>query len=163
MLRRSRFGLLAFAMNLTSSTTKGMRPADRNSFLNTSRLVGTFLLWMLLLAVVTRSLIPVGYMPDFSGQGRGIFPLVACDGFSHEAASGHHHHHHHEDGQGNKPVLHELCPFASGAIASFSPALPVLAPQAVYIPAEITPFYVPPSGRQAVFANVSPRSPPFLS
>jgi hypothetical protein len=112
------------------------------------------LAWLFVLALFVRSLIPLGYMPDFSGAAH--FALVICDGVDHISNDGHPEdcpHHHHGGG---------TCPFSIGAIYTFNTVtIPVLPPVTFALDASA------PEGsliveQPAVFAG-SPRSPPDFS
>ena len=99
--------------------------------------------WIMLLAIGLHGLVPVGYMPDFSGHNW----LVACDGTEH---SDHCHH--------NAP-----CPYSVGALFGFG---------GVHAPAIEPPAYdavlslaLPADERfgSRSFGNASSRSPPAFS
>src|ERR1700735_2137431 len=83
------------------------------------------LLFTVFLALGLRSLIPVGYMPDFSGHGKGLFPIIICDGFEHITQDAHTPdcpmHSHGSHGHSG------LCPFGGSALVGFNPVIaPVL-------------------------------------
>jgi hypothetical protein len=97
-------------------------------------------------------------MPDFSGQGKGLFPITLCDGLEHSAHAGHMHHHPHDGGHCTDGV----CPFAVNAVAALHHVDVAINAR----PAGYAEHVSPParhSTRQAVFSNASSRSPPFLS
>src|ERR1700761_6271897 len=91
-----------------------------------TKILRQLLFLTVILTLGLRSLIPVGYMPDFSGQGKGLFPIVICDGLDHTQDSmgmdmpmDHPMpmHHHHSGGHGQNS---DLCPSGIGAIAAHS-------------------------------------------
>lgn len=115
-----------------------------------------------LLALGLRSLIPVGYMPDFSGHGKGLFPIIICDGYEPVTNDGMDDdcpmHHHSHNGHWH------LCPFGMGALFTFVTLLAALEVSLTYITMLTTRHVVPQLlGRQQAFTNASPRSPPFFS
>jgi len=114
-----------------------------------------FLIYLALLAFGLRSLVPVGYMPDFSGTGKGLFPIMLCDGMEHHHA-GHHHHpdSDHHDGS---------CPFAASAMLASGNRIAPLLVHAVYAFASPLLQTSQLSTSPLDFGNVSPRSPPFFS
>ena len=108
--------------------------------------------WLVLIVLGLRSLIPVGYMPDFSGHGT----LVMCDGTDHmHTAHGGH--------MGGHNGHADVCPFSAGAIFGFAGIkAPVIAPPVYAAEAAVLPAALP-LVRDAEFGNASPRSPPFFS
>lgn len=112
--------------------------------------------WLVLLTLGLHGLIPVGYMPDMSGQGW----LVLCDGTDHMAMPGHEGHAgHHHDGHHHTGT----CPFAAGAVYGIlSIRTPQIAPP-VYITETLRLQALLTRARLADFSNASPRSPPHLS
>jgi len=116
-----------------------------------------FVILIALLGLGLRSLIPAGYMPDFSGQQKGLFSVVLCDGHDHSAHAGHMHHSH--DG---KPCPDGLCAFAINAIMAFGQAeIAINVHPVYYAPPRIivSPHFI----RQSAFSNASSRSPPYFS
>jgi hypothetical protein len=110
-----------------------------------------------LLALSLRSLIPVGYMPDFSGHGKGLFPIVICDGVDHAAQDSPCPMHHSPGGHTH------LCPFGASAIFSFDTKAIDIDAHFAYRPSPYIPFSSQSLGKQPAFNNASPRSPPFFS
>src|SRR5579884_594484 len=83
----------------------------------TGRYAHSLLVWITLLAVGLRGLIPIGYMPDLSGQGF----FILCDGIDHISHEHHHHDHAHHHGHSHDGHKHEgICPFSIGTIYSLA-------------------------------------------
>jgi hypothetical protein len=110
------------------------------------------LAWTAVLALALRSLIPAGYMPDFSGA-HGL-SLTVCDGTDH------HMHHHSHDGRGNHT---DVCPFSVGALYVLGDIPTPPAATSVFT-LSLAAFELPlPHAQAGAFCNASPRSPPSLS
>jgi hypothetical protein len=112
-----------------------------NSIPKYSRLL---FVWAALLAFGLRSLIPGGYMPDFSEHAHGVFSLTVCDGTNHQ----------------NHP---DVCPFSIGALySSDGIKAPVVIPPffAITATAALLPLLFK---QHTIFSNASPRSPPLFS
>ncbi len=118
-----------------------------NSFLHYLRRAFVF---TAVLALGLRSLIPAGYMPDFSGHGM----LTLCDGV----------HHHMQTGKAGESQNHhtDICPFSVGATYGFSGiAAPLLTPPVFTL---TLAFFEPPAlATQAIPANTPARAPPLFS
>lgn len=115
--------------------------------------------WVALIALGLHSLIPVGYMPDFSGRGL----LVICDGIDHQAVSGHDPHAGHTAHEHGSHNNAGVCPFSVGATYSVEGIKAPLIPPPVYAVAVIV-YRTPLLFTQDLnFGNGSPRSPPFFS
>jgi hypothetical protein len=132
----------------------------------------------LLVALLLRALIPMGFMPDMEAARAGIFRFIDCRLHSqksshdvadhsahashhHDEADGNHHHHDHDDDNG---TTNDLCPFAGfGATA---PAIGV--PAILVTEAEAGPvilagpaaFNLPPFN---VGTQLGSRAPPNFS
>lgn len=107
--------------------------------------------WLVLAALGLHSLIPVGYMPDFSGHGL----LVMCDGVDHMAGLA--------GEMPDCPHHKKACPFSVASIDGFKGLhVPVIMPSVYgvladfsFVSLRLVPF--------TDFSNASPRSPPYFS
>lgn len=136
--------------------------------LHATKLFRQLLLLTAIIALGIRSLIPAGYMPDFSGQGKGLLPLIICDGFDHvqkdmdedmdmpmgHAMPMHGHGHKHSGG---------LCPFGINTLVINAPDNMDMAMRADYGTAPIVPLIQEMLAKQAAFSIAAPRAPPFFS
>ena len=117
------------------------------------------LAWVAILTLGLHSLIPAGYMPDFSAHG---FSLTICDGTDHQSVSNppmEHMHHAHGGAQQHAGT----CPFSVGTI--FTHDTVQMPPIASFVFALVTSATALPLPiKQPDFASgASPRSPPFFS
>jgi Protein of unknown function (DUF2946) len=90
----------------------------------------------LLLALLYRSAIPVGFMPVLDADGRLTIEL--CSGVATTSQARGHEHHDHQQGQGHGKGAgaHSLCPFAASAGAAPLPDGPtasVVVQEALFI------------------------------
>jgi hypothetical protein len=122
--------------------------------------------WAVILALVFRGLVPLGYMPDFSKGGAGFFPVTICSGYDRatifldqdfnkaDAAR------HGKGDSGHDDTT--FCPFGVSSIFAWAgvSALVWLALAFSFIVVFHADFRL---GRQRFFANTSSRSPPQFS
>ena len=122
--------------------------------------------WVVVLALLFRGLVPLGYMPDFSKRGSGLFPITICSGYDRstifldrdfnkvDAAKHGKGHSQHDD--------KTFCPFSVSSIfaSADAPVLFWLALAFSFIVVSCTDFRLV---RQRFFANTSSRSPPKFS
>lgn len=140
--------------------------------------------WLLreivLMALLLRALIPVGYMPDVEAARAGIFQFIDCrlhaqkSSRAHEAANhSAHAAHHHEDAGGNHDhpdhdddngTASDLCPFAAfgaGALLIGTPTILVTEIEVgPAVRADLVAFNLPPF---KVGTQLGSRAPPELS
>jgi hypothetical protein len=111
------------------------------------------------ITLALHSLIPLGYMPDFSGHGL----LVLCDGIDHQAMSAREAHAAHA---GHDHACHShsgVCPFSVGIIYSSDGITPPLINPPIYDAEAVALTEAAPPKRRADYGSASPRSPPAFS
>ena len=115
--------------------------------------------WLVILALLFRGLVPLGYMPDFSKQAHGFFPITICSGYDRTTIFLDKDFNKVEPvGQGKTQHQHDdrtFCPFSVSSIfaSAETPEFVSVALAFIFAVAVYTPFQLV---RQRFFANTSP-------
>lgn len=124
--------------------------------------------WLLLLALIAHSLIPVGFMPDANAAKDGKFQLVICTGYGPLTSTTNDqvdHAHHHDDTKdhSSKHQFEAPCAFSIDSTVVVATFLPVTQTGIItwHQAAFDSPHHNPPTA--SLRKTAPPRAPPAYS